>query len=120
MANARVFVEREQNARIRLRNTSGAAVKKEDFVLLGKISGVALENLEAGAVGAFHVEEGILLQVAQADFDTAVTFTTANAEVYYDGEKFSDASGTGKVLVGQVVEPTVKGVMRFAKFYRTY
>ena len=113
--NAKVFVEREQNSRLRLVNTTGATVEKEEFVILGGISGVALERIENGKVGAFHVEEGIVLQIGQADIASGAVFP-ANSLVYYDNGEFGSAK-TGH-LVGQVTEPLTSGVIRFAKFFK--
>jgi len=117
--SGKVYVEKELNSRLRMVNTSGAAVVAGEFVILGKISGVALESIPAGGVGAFHVEEGLVLQVGQADFGTGATFNTANADVFFGttDKNFYNATGANRVLVGQVIEPTVSGVMRFAKNY---
>jgi len=117
---AKVFVEKEGNSRLRLANNTARTVAKDDFVILGGISGVALEETRAGFVGAFHVEEGLVLQIGQADFATGASFAW-NAPVFYlpDGT-FSNTGAAGAFLVGQVTEQLASGVVRFAKYFRAY
>jgi len=113
---AKAFVEKEGNSRLRLANTTNATIEKGDFAILGNISGVALEEVRAGYVGAFHVEEGLVCQIGQADFASGANFTW-NAPVYFDDGEFSHE---GTSLVGQVTEQLTNGVVRFAKFFRVY
>jgi len=112
---AKVFVEREGNSRLRMFNTLGRKIEAGEFVIVGAISGVALEDTLPNAYGAFHVETGLVIQVGQADFASTANFGTANVPVYFDSGEFNHV---GDNLVGQVVDPLRDGVVRFAKYFR--
>jgi len=119
---AKVFVEKEGNSRLRMVNTTDAAIEKGDFAVLGSISGVALEKVAPGATGAFHVEEGLLFQISASNVGGGLTnMETANGLVYFDmaNGTFHGAAAGGEI-VGQVIEPLRGGVVRAAKFFRTY
>lgn len=113
---ATVFVEKEKCDHLRLVNTSGAALVAGEFVVLGSIACVADEAVANGAVGSFHVEEGLVLQANEFVTGEA-TFNTANAKVYWkpSEKKFSSASTATYKEVGQLTEVAVNGVIRFAK-----
>ena len=114
---AKTFVEKEQCTRLRLVNTRITPIEEGEFVILGDISGVALEDVPVGKIGAFHVEEGIVLQVSSDDIETGSTFSANGNVRFTSAGKFTSASGS---IVGQVVEPLTNGVLRFAKFYKAY
>lgn len=120
---AKVFVEKEGNTRLRVTNTTSSEIAKDDFVIIGSISGVALEDIPVGRVGAIHCEEGLVVQVGIADFQVSTDFSDANDHVYFDptagsGGKFVGTSSVTAKLVGQVIEPQTSGVMRFAKYFK--
>jgi len=110
-----VFVEREGNSRLRMANTLGRNIAKGELAVLGSIIGVALEDVPLGGVGAFHVEQGIVLRAAREDTDGAFA---ANGPVAFDAALGVFSAG-GDVIVGQALEPIgAENVLRFAKYYK--
>jgi len=114
---AKVFVEREGNSRLRMFNTLGRKIESGEFVIIGTISGVALEDTLPNAYGAFHVETGLVIQAGQADFASGANFADANGLVYFDDGQFTN---DGSNLVGQVIDPLNNGVIRIAKYFSVF
>jgi hypothetical protein len=117
--SATVFVEKEGADHLRLYNDSGANVAQGEFCVIGGIAAVADEAVVSGAIGSFHVEEGIVLQAGSVA-DCVVgecTFATGGQKVYWNPvtKKFSDTRQPGYLKVGTLVEILAGGVIRFAK-----
>jgi len=103
------YIEKEQVDHIRLTNDTGAALVQYELTVIGGLVVVADEAIAAAAVGSFHVEENINLQIDAADgVSGEVTFGTANANVYWKPStgEWSDTATESYYKIGTVV--TVK------------
>jgi hypothetical protein len=117
--SATVYVEKEDADHLRLFNDSGANVAQDEFCVIGGIAAVADEAVVSGAVGSFHIEEGVILQAGSvADCVSGeCTFATGGQRVYWNpvSKKFSDTRKPGYLTVGTLTEILASGVIRFAK-----
>lgn len=115
---AGVYIQNESIDHIRMVNDTGADLEQYEFTVIGRYACVADEAIEAGEIGSFHVEEGILCQAE--DFVAGEgTFATPNQEVFWDpvtGD-FSDTETVDYFLVGQLVTVLdANGVIVFSKY----
>lgn len=116
--SATVFIEKEGVKHLRLYNDTGAALAQGEFCVLdGNIAAVADEAIASGAIGSFHVEAGIVLQVSEFVSTDEDTFATGGQAVYWDPvtKLFSDTRKAGYFKVGTLAEVISGGVIRFAK-----
>ena len=114
---ATVYIEKEKCDHVRIKNDTGAELAQYEFAVVGPFAAVADEVIASGAVGSFHVEEGIQVQSSNLT-DTEDTFATIGQKVYFDTAtgKFSDTLTVDYYLVGHLL--TVKdsdGVILFEK-----
>lgn len=120
MAKANVLIVEGRDEIVRrLKNTLGAAIVQNEFVVIGGIAGVAKENVADGVVGSFDVSPGLIVQAS--GFVTGEdAFATANAKVYFKSStgEFSDTLAVGYYEVGQVREVKDGGVIEFVKYER--
>lgn len=114
-----VFIEKERCDHVRIANDTGVAMIQYEFGVVGPFAAVADEDIAIAAVGSFHVEEGIQIQVAAVDLKALeLTFGTVGAPVYWDAatNKFSDTSTIGYYRVGFVIlAKDANGVVVFEK-----
>ena len=117
---ATVYIEMEEkNDHIRFVNDTGAGVVQYELSIVGPYVGVADAIIASAAVGSWHVEEGIILQVAETEMKTGeLTFATPGQEVYFDATtlEFSDTETAGYYLVGYLnTAKDSNGTIRFEK-----
>lgn len=108
-----VYIEKEHVTHVRLKNTLNRAIALYEFVVIAGMAAVADQHIEKDEYGAFHVEDGIIVQ-ATSD----ATFNTVGQAVYFNtaSGKFVDTSGEGIYLVGVVIEAKDgKDMFKFAK-----
>jgi len=88
---ATVYIQKEGVTHIDLENTTGADLAQYELTVIGGLVCIADEAIEDGERGSFHVEQNLLIQVADL-VATEDTFGTENAVVYFDPatKKFSD------------------------------
>lgn len=112
-----VYIQREKCDHVRTKNDTGADLVQYQFAIVGPYAAVADEAIADGAVGSFHVEEGIQVH-ATALHATENTFGTVGNPVYWDpaSKTFSDTVQNGYYLVGYVIlTKDAKGVVVFEK-----
>lgn len=116
---ATVFIEREPGNHIRLKNTTGSAIAQFQLVVLAGYVGIADEAVADGAVGSFHIEEGLVVQASNLT-SGASTFATEGQAVYQDASgDFSDVPAPGRYQVGNLIsDKDTNGVIRFVKLGR--
>ena len=104
---ATVYIEKEQCDHVRYVNDTGADVVQYEFAIVGPYAGIADDPIASAAVGSWHVEEGIQLQVAETAMKAGeLTFDTPGQEVYFDATtlEFSDTETAGYYFVGNLIE----------------
>ena len=117
MSNTTVYIEKEKCDHVRIKNGSGADLVQFQFAVIGPYAGVADEAIKDGAVGSFHVEEGIQLQ-SNTLHAAQNTFATIGNPVYWDAatETFSDTLTAGYYIVGHLLRAKdSNGVIVFEK-----
>lgn len=117
MSNNTVYIEKEKCDHVRIKNGTGANLVQYEFAIVGPFAAVADEIIENGAVGSFHVEEGIQVQ-ADGLHETQNTFGTVGNPVYWDPatKTFSDTLTAGYLIVGHLLRAKDgKGVIVFEK-----
>ena len=99
-----VYIQREKCDHVRTKNDTGADLVQYQFAIVGPYAAVADEAIANGAVGSFHVEEGIQVHTT-ALHASEHTFGTVGNPVYWDPvtETFSDTAEDGYYLVGYVI-----------------
>lgn len=100
---ATVYIQKEMIDHINLKNDTGADLAQYEFTVIGGLSLIADEAIADGDEGSFHVETGIIFQVAAADMAAGEdTFATENQDVFWDPATgdFSDTEKTGYYKVG--------------------
>jgi hypothetical protein len=98
---ATVYISKEDNDHVRFVNDTGAALVQYEATVVGPYAAVADEAIASTAVGSYHVEEGIEVQIA--DLVTSEdTFGTPGQAVYFDPTSgdFSDTETAGYYLWG--------------------
>lgn len=98
-----VYIQKEIVDHINLINDTGADLVQYEFTVIGGLCLVADEAIASAAKGSFHVEENLLMQIA--DFVASEdTFATPNAPVFWDpiSGNFSDTATAGYYRVGIV------------------
>ena len=119
MANANVFINKENLDHISLVNGS-SAMALYDFTVIAPYVCIADEVIAATTAGMFNVTEG--LEVASANLHaTENTFATLNQIVYFDpAGTFSDTSGATYFPVGYITKvKDSEGVIKFNKLKYT-
>lgn len=117
MAIDTIYVQKERCDHIRVTNDTGADMSQYDFDVVGPWAAVADADITSGAVGSYHIEEGIQLQTDNLE-SGADTFGTANQAVYYNSttKEFSDTLTDNYYLVGYIIEvKDSNGVIVFEK-----
>lgn len=103
----KVFIQREKCDHVRIKNDTGGKLEQYDFAIVGPFAAIADEIVLDGVVGAFHVEEGIQVQIGADNFAGAEKdFAIVGAPVYWnnDDKSFRDTIQPGYYLVGHIVE----------------
>ena len=100
---ATVYIEKESVDHVVLTNDTGAALAQYELTVIGGLVCIADEAIASGATGSFHVEAGMIIQVADL-VASEDTFGTANAPVYFDPSSgdFSDTATEGYYKIGIV------------------
>lgn len=98
-----VYVEKEKCDHVRVVNDTGDDLARGEFAIVGPYAAVADEAIAAGAIGSFHVEEGIQVQTdaLESGYDT---FATPGQPVYWNGINFQDVAVAEDYFVGYLVE----------------
>ena len=113
----KVFIEKERCDHVRIANDTGADLEQYEFGVVGPFAAVADEIILDGAVGSFHVEQGIQIQTTDLKVGE-LTFGTVGAPVFWDSatSTFSDTSTAGYYRVGFVIlAKDANGVVVFEK-----
>jgi len=113
----KVFIEKERCDHVRIANDTGADLEQYEFGVIGPFAAVADEIVLDGAVGSFHVEEGIQIQTDELHAAQNM-FATVGAAVYWDPatETFSDTLTATYYLVGYLLQAkNSDGVIVFEK-----
>lgn len=120
MADATVYIQKEDVDHINLINDTGAELAQFELTVIGGLVLVADEVIASAARGSFHVEEDLVLQFDATNDGVSgeLTFGTADANVYWKPStgEFSDTATAGYYKVGIV--HTVKntnGIVLFVK-----
>lgn len=96
-----VYVIKEVVDHIMGYNDTGADLSQGDFAVVGPYAAIADEDIANGAMGPFHIQEGI--QVQADDLVTGeLTFGTWGQATYWSAvdKAFSDTETAGYHLVG--------------------
>jgi len=112
-----VYIQKESVNHVMLKNDTGADLAQYEFTVIGGLACVADNAITDGAVGSFHVEDGLCLQ-ADTFVSGQLTFGTENADVFWKPStgEFSDTSTTTYYKVGIVKEvKDSNGVILFVK-----
>jgi hypothetical protein len=117
---AKVYIEKERVDHIFVKNTTGAALEQNDFVILGGYSGVVDRGAAAGEMVSLHIEANIELQVDAADLATATKAYAENLVLYYNAttKKFTDAVANGYFKVGQIAQNHLSGTTGYITFFK--
>jgi hypothetical protein len=96
-----VFIQKEKCDHVRIANNTGANLEQHEFTVVGPFAAVADNDILDGAVGSFHIEEGIQLHASDL-LTGSDTFATVGQPVYWSplDLKFSDVWADGYYLVG--------------------
>lgn len=103
---ATVYIQKEIVDHINLTNDTGAALAQYELTIIGGMVCIADEAIASGAIGSFHIEDKLLIQIDATNDGVAgeLTFGTANADVFWDSSSgdFSDTSTAGYYKIGTV------------------
>ena len=120
MADATVYIQKEDVDHLNLINDTGAELSQFEFTVIGGLCLIADEVIASAARGSFHVEEDLVVQFDATNDGVSgeLTFGTADAIVYWKPStgEFSDTATAGYYKVGIV--HTVKntnGIVLFVK-----
>ena len=117
MAIDTVYVQAELVTHVVVTNDTGADMSQYDFDIVGPWAAVADKAVANGAIGSFHVEEGIQLQATNLKA-TANTFATPNQAVYFNitTKEYGDTLTDNDYLVGYLIKvKDSNGVIVFEK-----
>jgi hypothetical protein len=120
MAAPKVYIEKERVDHIFVKNTTGATLEQNSFVILGGYSGVVDRSAAAGEMVSLHIEGNIEIQVAAADLATQANNYAENILLYYNPTtgNFADATDTGYVRVGQIARNELSGSTGYITFFK--
>ena len=106
MADATVYIQKEDVDHLNLINDTGADLAQYEFTVIGGLCLVADEAIVSAARGSFHVEGDLVLQFDATNDGVAgeLTFATADADVFWKPStgEFSDTSTATYYKVGIV------------------
>lgn len=112
-----VFRESVAQRSVVFPNNTGADLAQGDFAVVGPFAGIADEDITNGAIGYFHVEEGVRVNTDDLVYGED-TFATLGQPVFWDSSSlsFSDTETAGYYLVGYLLEAKrADGAITFEK-----
>jgi hypothetical protein len=117
---AKVYIEKERVDHIFVKNTTGAALEQNDFVILGGYSGVVDRSAGVGEMVSLHIEGNIEIQVGADDLAAETNDYAENVVLYYNAatKKFADATASGFVKVGQIAQNNLSGSTGYITFFK--
>jgi hypothetical protein len=117
---AKVYIEKERVDHIHVKNTTGAALEQDTFVILGGYSGVVDRSAAAGEMVSLHIEGNIEIQVDAADLAAETNDYAENIPLFFNPTtgKFADATDTGFTRVGQIARNNLSGSTGYITFFK--
>lgn len=115
---AKVYIEKHYNEVVYINNSLGRDLGQNEFVVIGKLSGVVDRNAKAGAAFGLQIEPFMEIQVASGDLD-AGTYNEGKDILFNPATgKFAAAAAAGYSVVGQVAHNRVteNGYLTFFKY----
>jgi hypothetical protein len=107
-----VYISKESADSLRLVNTTGVALVRDEFTVMRGKGLVALEAIGISASGVLQNVYGSIFEAATFDSGEA-TFAAADLPVYWDPttKKFSNTATVGHYLVGHSLAAIASGVL---------
>jgi hypothetical protein len=120
MPGVTVYIEKHYNDVVRIKNTLGRDLARNEFVVIGQLSGVVDRLAKDEEEFGLQIEPFIEIQVNADDLATQTVAYAEGGPLYFNQAtgKFADAPDSSFVAVGQIAHNRLdaEGVITFLKY----
>ena len=117
---AKVYIEKQYNDVVRIKNSLGRDLLQSEFVIIGQLSGVVDRNTKDGHFAGLQIQPFMEIQVGAGDLAAQANNYAEGRVLYFNQAegKFADAPGSGFAAAGQIAHNRLadEGVITFFKY----